>query len=196
MCVGILLRSLAKLSGREPAVHQFCLRLEKKKREKHTEKKQPTDGRSSSHPEPFFLLFSHRFYCCPGQSLKLWILRKCFPKSDAQIGQDGECFSVLSFNVFQMPELAPSTLQAHSTSRWEWHLLPSSSSPPCAYYGLVKLFPSPSGPSLRTHSSCEDLSLPPALPKVHHNNQKCETSSCNTSELFPNSLKKLDHSCM
>lgn len=92
--------------------------------------------------------------------------------------------------------LHPALCRLPVSPQWEWHLLPSSSSPSYAYYCLVKLFLSLSGPSLRKHSSCEDLPLPPALLKIHHKNQKCETSSHNTSELFPNSLKKLDHSCM
>lgn len=141
MCVGILLHSLTKWGG-EPVVHQLCLPSGRKGRS--TQKKtQPTHEVSSSHPEPFLLLFYHSLYCCPGQSLKLWIFfffGRCFPKSSAHRWQDGEHVSALRFNIVQMPEPAHSTLQAPSTSGWEWHLPSSSSIPTHTYYGLVQLF--------------------------------------------------------
>lgn len=44
MCVGILLRSLAKLSGGEPVLHQLRLHLwEKKGKEKAYRKKKPQE---------------------------------------------------------------------------------------------------------------------------------------------------------
>lgn len=128
----------------------------KKRKRKSIQKKETSRNHawgSSSHPEPSFTLFSHRFYCCPGHSLKLWISCKCFLKSSAQTEQAGEHISALRFNVFWMPGPSPIPLQAPSTSRQEWNHLPSSSSLPCACYGLVKVFLSPLGPSLRKGGS-------------------------------------------
>lgn len=71
MCVGILLRSLAKLSGREPAVHQLCLRLGKK-REKgkaHSKKPQPHMGEVPLILSPFSFCFLRGFIVVLGRVL-------------------------------------------------------------------------------------------------------------------------------
>lgn len=149
------------------------------------------------HGEVPLILSLLLFYFCTGfivvlgRVFKLWILCKCFLKSSAQTEQYEEHISALRFNVFWLSGPSPILLQAPSTSRQEWNLLPSSLSPPCACYGLVKVFLSPSGPSLRKGGS---LMLPLALLEVHHSNQKCETIellllSHKKMRFFLNSLK-------
>lgn len=111
------------------------------------------------HGEVPLILSLLLFYFCTvfivvlGRVFKLWILCKCFLKSSTQTEQYEEHISALRFNVFWLPGPSPIPLQAPSTSRQEWNLLPSSLSPLCACYGLVKVFLSPSGPSLRKGGS-------------------------------------------
>lgn len=109
---------------------------------------------------PFFLLCSHRFYCCNGWRLKLWALQKCFLQSGAQVEGDGEGDPALGYNVFLMPQ----------------HLWVGMASPPYLLHschrgcGMVKLLPSSwrrlsSSLSLWKHSSRGYEQLPPELPK-------------------------------
>lgn len=62
MCVGILLRSLAKLSGGEPVLHQLCFHLRKKKKKKYTEKQSP----ETRHGEVPLILSLLLLYFCTG----------------------------------------------------------------------------------------------------------------------------------
>lgn len=154
-----------------------------KKREKHTKKNQPTHDVSSSHPESFSLPFYHRLYCCPGQSLKLWIFLVVFSKEQcSQMAGRGARFSP----QVRCSSDARACTQHPAGSLYLWvgmasplfllhpisHVLWLGSTIP----GVLQVHLS--------ESSCEDLPLPPALPQKHRNNQKRETSSHNMSELF------------